>query len=338
MFNVAMFENKEIIMMKLISLSAVVIFYMGSLSVAKAQELPVQDELWIGAALGSGFLSESVLSDSVLGTKEEIDTNRFSGKIDMGYDFNQYIGVYGSYDYAQHTWSRHDLHLASFGLKGKEYFTDRFSIFGKVGSTYLFSGDNDNGLIGSFGLGLEYQLTNAVAVRLGADYYNDLEISKNRMGDLTQAYWGMTYRFGQSATPMVITKTVEVIKEVQVVKEVIKEVNKNVVISSTRSETLFSNNSSLLMSTKSLEGPLDMLKKDAKLKVRIVGHTDSTGSAEYNQWMSELRAKSVVDYFMSNGIAPSRITALGRGEDDPIANNNKELGRAQNRRVELTIE
>lgn len=288
--------------------------------------------------MGAGFLSETVLSESAAGTKEEIDTNRFSGKIDMGYDFNQNLGVYGSYDHAQHTWSRHDLDLASFGLKGKEQLTDRLSLFGKVGATYLFSGDNDNGLIGSFGLGLEYQLTNAVAVRVGADHYKDLDISPNRNGDLTQLYWGMTYRFGQPETPMVITKTVEVIKEVPVVTEVIKEVNNSVVISSASSEKLFSHNSSLIMSTKSLESPLEMLKKDSKLKVRIVGHTDSTGSAQYNQLMSERRAKAVADYFTSNGIASSRMTVLYRGEEEPIASNNTEPGRAQNRRVELTIE
>ncbi|WP_165481038.1 OmpA family protein [Vibrio metoecus] len=311
--------------------------YIGSLSTADAQELPVQDGFWVGAALGTGLLSEAVLPEAASRNVQEIETYRFSGKIDMGYDFNQYIGVYGSYDHAQHTWSRHDLHLASFGLKGKEYFTDRLSLFGKVGATYLFSGDNDNGLIGSFGLGVEYQLTNAVAMRLGADYYNDLEISKTRIGDLTQFYWGMTYRFGQPATPMVITKTVEVIKEVPVVNEVVKEVNRDVVVFTSSSEKLFSNNSSLLMSTKSLEGPLDVLKKDPKLKVNIVGHTDSLGSDKYNQWMSERRAKTVADYFIANGISPSRITALGRGESEPIANNNSELGRAQNRRVEINI-
>lgn len=337
-----MFENKEIIMMKLISLYVVVIFYMGNLPVAKAQGLPVQDEFWVGAALGSGFLSETVLSGTVLVTKEEIDTNRFSGKVDMGYDFNQYIGVYGSYDHAQHTWSRHDLHLASFGLKGKEHLTDRLSLFGKVGATYVFNGANDNGLVGSLGLGLEYQLTNAVAMRIGADYYNDLDISPTRVGDLTQAYWGVTYRFGQPVTPMVITEIVEVIKEVQVevIKEVqvVKEVNKNIVLSSANSEKLFSNNSSVLMSTKSLETPLDMLKKDSRLKLRVVGHTDNIGTAQYNQWMSERRAQSVADYFISQGINSSRITVIGRGENNPVANNNNELGRAQNRRVELTVE
>ncbi|ODS05584.1 OmpA family protein [Vibrio scophthalmi] len=318
-------------MMKLMSLSAVVMVYIGGLSAAKAQELPLGDEIWIGAALGTGFLSESVSSDTILGTKEEINTNGFSGKIDMGYNFNQYIGVYGSYDHAQHTWSRHDLHLASFGLKGKEYLTDRLSLFGKAGATYLFKGDNDNGLIGSFGLGLEYQLTNAVAVRFGADYYNDLDITPTRMGDLTQLYWGMTYRFGQPATPLVMTKTVELMKEVQPVKE-------DIAISFASTKILFSNNSSLLMSTKPLEGPLDLLNKDSKLKARIVGHADSTGSADYNQRLSLRRAKTVAEYFISNDVDPSRISALGRGEDDPIANNNSEFGRSQNRRVELTIE
>lgn len=323
--------------MKVIPFSVVAMLYFSGISLATAQETAEQDKWRVGAALGSGFLSESVS-----GMQGDSDTNGFSSKLDMGYDFNQYVGVYGSYDFAQHGGSESDLNLVSMGIKGKEYLTDRLSFFGKVGATYLTNGDNDNGLIGSFGLGLEYQLTNATSMRLGADYYNDLEISPTREGDLIQVYWGMSYRFGQPETPMVLTKTVEIIKEVpvEVIREVeiIKEVNKKVVISSANSEKLFSHNSSLLMSTKSLESPLEMLKKDSKLKIKIVGHTDNTGSEKYNQWMSIRRAESVADYFISNGIASSRITTLGKGEYEPIANNKTELGRARNRRVELMVE
>lgn len=314
-------------------LFAVFVLTFSCTSLAMDKKSVLNEGPWVGAALGFGFLSESVMNSS--GINEDIDTNRFNGKVDMGYDVNQYFGVYGSYDYAQHTWLGNDLHLATIGLKGREYLTDKLSLFGKVGATYLFSGDNDSGLIGSFGLGLEYQLTHAVAVRIGADYYNDLEISRTQTGDLTQIYWGMSYRFGQPETPLIITKTVEVVKEMPV--EVIQEMQV-INVSPASSEKLFSNNSSLLMSTKSLEYPLEMLKKDRRLNARIVGYTDSTGSEQYNLWMSKRRAKSVADYFILNGIEPSRVTSLGKGEDDPIADNSNELGRAQNRRVELTIE
>ncbi len=69
----------------------------------------------------------------------------------------------------------------------------------------------------------------------------------------------------------------------------------------------------------------------------VDGHTDSVGRAEYNQRLSERRADSVARYLVSQGIAPVRIDAYGYGEEYPIASNETEVGRAQNRRVELTL-
>lgn len=69
--------------------------------------------------------------------------------------------------------------------------------------------------------------------------------------------------------------------------------------------------------------------------VKIVGHTDSIGSEEYNQKLSERRANAVRDYFVAHGIAALRLTTEGRGESEPIASNETKEGRYQNRRVEL---
>ncbi len=71
--------------------------------------------------------------------------------------------------------------------------------------------------------------------------------------------------------------------------------------------------------------------------VDIVGHTDNTGSAAYNQDLSERRALSVAAQLQGGGVPPSRIRAYGRGEDQPIASNLDPAGRQQNRRVEIII-
>jgi outer membrane protein OmpA-like peptidoglycan-associated protein len=81
----------------------------------------------------------------------------------------------------------------------------------------------------------------------------------------------------------------------------------------------------------------DQLKTDDKVKVTIEGHTDSVGTAEKNQQLSEKRAQAVRDFLASAGVAADRITAVGRGEDQPIATNKTAAGRQQNRRVELVI-
>ncbi|CUH51596.1 OmpA family protein [Shimia marina] len=71
--------------------------------------------------------------------------------------------------------------------------------------------------------------------------------------------------------------------------------------------------------------------------VQVLGHTDNTGAASYNQTLSERRANAVADVLLDNGVAFGRIQAIGRGEDQPIASNLDEEGRRQNRRVEIVI-
>ncbi|MFK3890943.1 OmpA family protein [Sphingomonas sp. NPDC079357] len=71
--------------------------------------------------------------------------------------------------------------------------------------------------------------------------------------------------------------------------------------------------------------------------VDVYGHTDSTGSDSYNQDLSERRARSVADYLSSHGVQDARIATRGFGETQPIASNETEAGRAENRRVEIKI-
>lgn len=74
-----------------------------------------------------------------------------------------------------------------------------------------------------------------------------------------------------------------------------------------------------------------------QVKVEIVGHTDNQGAAEYNKSLSDRRAQSVHDYLVSKGVKDDNISALGMGEDDPIADNATREGRAQNRRVQIKV-
>ncbi|MBD3319746.1 MAG: OmpA family protein, partial [Chitinivibrionales bacterium] len=64
-------------------------------------------------------------------------------------------------------------------------------------------------------------------------------------------------------------------------------------------------------------------------------HTDSVGSNQANKKLSQKRAESVMNYLITRGIDPSRLRAVGMGEEDPIASNRRAEGRAMNRRVEL---
>jgi OOP family OmpA-OmpF porin len=78
-----------------------------------------------------------------------------------------------------------------------------------------------------------------------------------------------------------------------------------------------------------------ILKKNREMKGVIEGHTDSMGSEEYNQGLSERRAQAVEKYIEEHGIDADRYTIKGYGESNPIASNDTEEGRQENRRVEL---
>lgn len=72
-------------------------------------------------------------------------------------------------------------------------------------------------------------------------------------------------------------------------------------------------------------------------EVLVVGHTDSTGSDAYNQGLSERRADAARTYLLGAGLEASRVRAVGRGELEPIASNDTDAGRQENRRVEVAI-
>lgn len=102
---------------------------------------------------------------------------------------------------------------------------------------------------------------------------------------------------------------------------------------------LFDTDSSVVKS--SLYGDLGALSANLRnypdSTVLIAGHTDNVGAADYNLTLSQERASAVSRILQSDGVAAGRISAVGYGEDQPVASNLNEEGRAQNRRVEIVI-
>ena len=86
-----------------------------------------------------------------------------------------------------------------------------------------------------------------------------------------------------------------------------------------------------------LDHVVEFLNTSPSITIRISGHTDNVGSEANNQKLSQARAESVVAYLTSKGVAASRLEGKGYGKSKPIATNDSEEGRAQNRRVEFTI-
>lgn len=87
-----------------------------------------------------------------------------------------------------------------------------------------------------------------------------------------------------------------------------------------------------------LDGVVDKLKASDVKAVRVAGHTDSVGSDSYNLKLSERRARSVKDYLIGRGVPAERLSIEGFGESKPVADNDTDAGRAQNRRVEIAVD
>lgn len=86
-----------------------------------------------------------------------------------------------------------------------------------------------------------------------------------------------------------------------------------------------------------LDRVAETLREYGQTIIEIAGHTDSVGSEQYNQSLSERRARAVADYLVARGVSRDRLIIVGAGETRPVASNETEAGRAENRRVEVTV-
>jgi outer membrane protein OmpA-like peptidoglycan-associated protein len=102
---------------------------------------------------------------------------------------------------------------------------------------------------------------------------------------------------------------------------------------------LFATDKSALLPTAAdrLDDVADALAAQPERSVTIYGFTDSRGDPDYNQALSERRAKAVLNYLVSRGVDSDRLSYVGRGPNDPVADNATAEGRANNRRVEIVV-
>lgn len=116
-------------------------------------------------------------------------------------------------------------------------------------------------------------------------------------------------------------------------------VQEEVITLSDAGDVMFAFNQSELTPTakSQLDSIMGKLQDADVISIKVIGFTDSVGSDAYNQGLSERRASSVAEYLLSQGVAPNKITSEGKGESQPVADNETDEGRAKNRRVELHI-
>lgn len=119
----------------------------------------------------------------------------------------------------------------------------------------------------------------------------------------------------------------------------VERVDENTLLVHFENDVLFGVDSSAVDSDgrMALEDVAGVLGEYPKTAVIVQGHTDATGSEEHNQSLSERRASSVRNYLVNLGVDPDRLATMGFGETSPVASNDDESGRQQNRRVDILL-
>ena len=119
----------------------------------------------------------------------------------------------------------------------------------------------------------------------------------------------------------------------------VERVGEDMLLVHFESDILFAVNADTLNNTSksALDSAAAVFTEFPKTAIISQGHTDSTGSDEHNQGLSQRRAASVRNYLITQGVDGARITSIGYGENHPIASNDDAAGRAQNRRVDLLL-
>lgn len=129
-------------------------------------------------------------------------------------------------------------------------------------------------------------------------------------------------------------------KEIQLRQARVDEMPNHVVRVTMTGDTGFNTNSTDIKPGfhTTLDKIADVVVRYGKTSLTIAGHTDDVGSAQYNQGLSERRARAVAQYLESKKVNEARLSLVGKGESMPIASNASEGGRAENRRVEIYVQ
>lgn len=221
---------------------------------------------------------------------------------------------------------------------------------------------NESGLFANYGFGYKYKISDTTSFKF--DLRHALETDH---GDNNLLYTaGLTFAFGKSSNDKIVEEIKEVKKVVEEKKEEVKE--EKVVLLDDDKDGIYNRYDKCLNSptnanvdlngcTKSVdlkvnfksdsdemnEDYSNLLKqfsnflKDTNNKAKIEAYTDSRGSSTYNQKLSQKRANKVYNELINLGVKKENLEAIGQGEKDPIASNMNKEGRAENRRVKVTI-
>ena len=356
---------------------------MLSIQVAQAEDTFINPEWansawYIGAGIGRSRgsidqdrLARSLSANGAAVTAFSTDERDTGYKLFVGKQLNRYLALeLGYFDLGKFSFNSTTSGNGAFngeaGFRGANLdllaqlpLGERLSLLGRVGANYAkasthFSGNRLNAVTGpnpserklnaKAGLGLEYKLSEALALRGEVERYRVNDAVGNR-GDVDLLSVSLVYKLGRPAhsAPVYVPPPAAEPAPPPVAQPTPPPPPKAPQPTSEKvsfaAETLFDFDKSAVKPAgkAALDDLLLKLKGMNTEVVVTVGHTDSVGSNEYNQKLSLRRAEAVKAYLVGTGMDATRVYTEGKGETQPLADNATAEGRAKNRRVTVEV-
>jgi OOP family OmpA-OmpF porin len=323
------------------------------------------------ARIDDGRLIRSLTANGATMNSFSTDERDLGFKLFVGKQLNQYFSVeagyfdLGKFNFDATTSGNGALRGetgfrgVNLDLVGQLPLSERFSLLGRVGMQYAktsthFGGNrltavtnpdpSERKLNGKIGLGMEYKLSEALALRAEAERYRLNDAVGNR-GEVDMVSLGLTYKFGRPAARAVIAGPHPVVVQQEVPLAVTETapppappqpVSEKV---SFAADALFDfDKADVKPEGKAALDDLMVKLQGMNTEVMIaVGHTDSVGTAAYNEKLSLRRADAVKAYLVSKGLDSVRLYTEGKGETQPVADDRSVDGRAKNRHVTIEV-
>ena len=326
----------------------------AGLAALSSAGVAAQDAGWYGGAnLGrsGATIDDARINSSLLGSgfgsSVIVDDDRSTGfKAFGGYQINKNFAVEGGYfDLGNFGYTattvpagtldgRIKLRGLNLDLVGTVPLSEKFSVFGRAGMNYAQARDSFSGTGAvqvanpnprkndtnyKLGLGLQYALTESLAVRAEAERYRVNDAIGNR-GHIDLVSVGLIYRFGgKTQAPAPRMAAAEPVREIVAVAPPPPLAPRFEKYTLSATELFGFDSAELRMPQAKLDEIASALGRHAEVNdIVITGYTDRIGASAYNQKLSERRAVAVKTYLASKGVDAARLKAQGKGEADPV--------------------